>query len=80
MPTCSFMTKHGRVTFETATRAKCRPHATSGTHRVGGDHRANKSPAAPRAAPAAPRAAPAAQVTVPRSTRTRRAPNRYTTM
>lgn len=73
MPTCSFMTKHGRVTFETATRAKCRPHATSGTHRVGGDHRANKSPAAPRAAPAA-------QVTVPRSTRTRRAPNRYTTM
>ena len=60
MPTCSFPTKKGAVVFNTASRAKCRPSATTGKHKLSQDHRKKAPAPAPRAAKrAAPRAAPA---------------------
>ena len=76
MPTCSFPTRKGAVVFNTASRAKCRPSATTGKHKLSQDHRKKAPAPAPRAAKrAAPRAAPAP--TTRSSTRTRRAPARY---
>lgn len=81
MPTCSFMTKKGRVTFHTATRAKCRSSAVSSRHLVESDHRRlaegrrlNESEArtARKSAPP-PKSAPGVRA----STRTRKPPARY---
>lgn len=52
MPTCSFMSKHGRVTFPTKPK-KCKPQATTNTHKLGSDHRSKK-----KAAPASKSPAP----------------------
>ena len=47
MPTCSFMTKRGRVTFEVATKSKCQPKATTNKHKLKTDYRHKKKKAAP---------------------------------
>ena len=72
MPTCSFMTKRGRVTFETATKSKCKPKATTNTHKLKTDyrHKKKKAEAAPKkkAAPAPKKKA--APTTLPQTTNT----------
>ena len=41
MPTCSFMSKRGRVTFGTKPK-KCKPAATTNTHKLSTDHRSKQ--------------------------------------